>query len=166
MRIGLTLRELVPTSPKRERSHEWWLGNLSQSTHIKLCFVKVHHLLESLIPHISAATGALSNVRAVEDHKGCAETCGPQLRTLVLHAWAEPQDDFGYKSGPDWETGNLDWVAVSAWGADRPPSTRLHDGWVVHKYSPTAAIRMREPCSAPHRWVIDVKGVGGIQGFG
>lgn len=46
-----------------------------------------------------------------------------QLRTLFMHAWAEPQHDIGYKSHGgenDRQTKReLAWVAASAWGADR-----------------------------------------------
>jgi putative GTP pyrophosphokinase len=45
-----------------------------------------------------------------------------QVRTLFMHAWAEPQHDLGYKADTslDRETAReLAWVAASAWGADR-----------------------------------------------
>lgn len=44
-----------------------------------------------------------------------------QVRTLFMHAWAEPQHDLGYKgSDVDRETKReLAWIAASAWGADR-----------------------------------------------
>lgn len=45
-----------------------------------------------------------------------------QVRTLFMHAWAEPQHDLGYKSETplDRQTAReLAWVAASAWGADR-----------------------------------------------
>lgn len=44
-----------------------------------------------------------------------------QVRTLFMHAWAEPQHDLGYK-GADLDretTRELAWIAASAWGADR-----------------------------------------------
>lgn len=44
-----------------------------------------------------------------------------QIRTLFMHAYAEPQHDFGYKSTSP-VTGEsrrlLAWIAASAWGAD------------------------------------------------
>jgi ppGpp synthetase/RelA/SpoT-type nucleotidyltranferase len=44
-----------------------------------------------------------------------------QIRTLFMHAWAEPQHDLGYKPNEiDRQSKReLAWVAASAWGADR-----------------------------------------------
>ena len=43
-----------------------------------------------------------------------------QIRTLFMHAWAEPQHDLGYKGDLDADTRReLAWVAASSWGADR-----------------------------------------------
>ena len=43
-----------------------------------------------------------------------------QIRTLFMHAWAEPQHDLGYKGLTDRTTKReLAWIAASAWGADR-----------------------------------------------
>lgn len=45
-----------------------------------------------------------------------------QVRTLFMHAWAEPQHDLGYKGPGDLtkqQKKRLAWVAASAWGADR-----------------------------------------------
>lgn len=45
-----------------------------------------------------------------------------QIRTLFMHAYAEPQHDFGYKNPSDLpreERRRLSWVAASAWGADQ-----------------------------------------------
>ncbi|MFV8188152.1 GTP pyrophosphokinase [Streptomyces sp. AF1B] len=44
-----------------------------------------------------------------------------QVRTLFMHAWAEPQHDLGYKGGELSREvrRKLAWVAASAWGADR-----------------------------------------------
>ncbi|MBN9152247.1 MAG: RelA/SpoT domain-containing protein [Micrococcales bacterium] len=42
-----------------------------------------------------------------------------QIRTLFMHAWAEPQHDIGYKANVDRITQReLAWIAASAWGAD------------------------------------------------
>lgn len=43
-----------------------------------------------------------------------------QIRTIFMHAWAEPQHDLGYKGDLDSDTKReLAWVAASSWGADR-----------------------------------------------
>jgi putative GTP pyrophosphokinase len=45
-----------------------------------------------------------------------------QIRTLFMHAYAEPQHEFGYKAVTDLEPAprrRLAWIASSAWGADR-----------------------------------------------
>lgn len=47
-----------------------------------------------------------------------------QVRTLFMHAWAEPQHDLGYKPGKDVvvdreDRRRLAWIAASAWGADQ-----------------------------------------------
>jgi putative GTP pyrophosphokinase len=45
-----------------------------------------------------------------------------QIRTLLMHAWAEPQHDLAYKSpvALDGDTKRrLAWVAASCWGADQ-----------------------------------------------
>jgi putative GTP pyrophosphokinase len=45
-----------------------------------------------------------------------------QVRTLFMHAWAEPQHDLAYKAAgdlPPESRRELFWVAASAWGADQ-----------------------------------------------
>lgn len=44
-----------------------------------------------------------------------------QIRTLFMHAWAEPQHNMGYKGSTldDNTSKELAWAAASAWGADR-----------------------------------------------
>ena len=45
-----------------------------------------------------------------------------QVRTLFMHAYAEPQHDWGYKSSDELPRDverQLAWIAASAWGADR-----------------------------------------------
>lgn len=52
-----------------------------------------------------------------------------QIRTLFMHAWAEPQHDLGYKGSnvTDEHSRMLAWVAASAWGADR----MFEDVWMA-----------------------------------
>jgi len=45
-----------------------------------------------------------------------------QIRTLFMHAYAEPQHEFGYRSSSDlkpYARRKLAWIAASAWGADQ-----------------------------------------------
>jgi ppGpp synthetase/RelA/SpoT-type nucleotidyltranferase len=45
-----------------------------------------------------------------------------QIRTLFMHAWAEPQHDMGYKAAQELTREirrELAWIAASAWGADQ-----------------------------------------------
>lgn len=45
-----------------------------------------------------------------------------QVRTVFMHAYSEPQHDFGYKASKDLPPDikkELAWIAASAWGADR-----------------------------------------------
>lgn len=45
-----------------------------------------------------------------------------QVRTIFMHAYAEPQHDIGYKTSSDLPRDirrELAWIAASAWGADR-----------------------------------------------
>ncbi|MDV3135199.1 RelA/SpoT domain-containing protein [Mycobacterium sp. 29Ha] len=55
------------------------------------------------------------------DHPDMPNTFELQVRTLFMHAWAEPQHDLGYKgSDIDRQTKReLAWIAASAWGADK-----------------------------------------------
>ena len=57
-----------------------------------------------------------------QQHVAMPTTFEFQVRTLFMHAWAEPQHDLGYKAGSPLDrqtTKELAWVAASAWGADR-----------------------------------------------
>lgn len=57
-----------------------------------------------------------------QQHADMPTTFEFQVRTLFMHAWAEPQHDLGYKPGSPLDkqtTKELAWVAASAWGADR-----------------------------------------------
>lgn len=55
------------------------------------------------------------------DQEDMPTTFELQLRTLCMHAWAEPQHDVGYKSVDELSRENrreLAWIAASIWGAD------------------------------------------------
>ncbi|MFZ1934474.1 MAG: hypothetical protein WCB27_21315 [Thermoguttaceae bacterium] len=56
------------------------------------------------------------------DFRDMPTTFELQVRTLFMHAWAEPQHDLGYKGPGDLPPNirrELAWVAASAWGADQ-----------------------------------------------
>lgn len=64
-----------------------------------------------------------------QEHASMPTTFELQVRTLFMHAWAEPQHDLGYKAETslDRQTAReLAWVAASAWGADRTMNEIAH----------------------------------------
>ena len=55
-------------------------------------------------------------------HKDLPNSFELQIRTLFMHAWAEPQHDLEYKNASDLSPQSrreLYWIAASAWGADQ-----------------------------------------------
>jgi putative GTP pyrophosphokinase len=73
-----------------------------------------HHLVCMIPPHVEP--------NGWSAHEDMPKTFELQVRTLFMHAWAEPQHDIGYK--PDLEIPKdiqreWAWAAASAWGADR-----------------------------------------------
>lgn len=55
-------------------------------------------------------------------HEDMPETFELQIRTVFMHAYAEPQHDMSYKRSmelPAEVRKELAWIAASAWGADR-----------------------------------------------
>jgi ppGpp synthetase/RelA/SpoT-type nucleotidyltranferase len=56
------------------------------------------------------------------DREDVPSTFEIQIRTLFMHAYAEPQHDLAYKAADDLPREvrrELAWIAASAWGADR-----------------------------------------------
>lgn len=56
------------------------------------------------------------------DEAEMPKTFEMQVRTLLMHAWAEPQHDLLYKSAADLpreDKRELYWIAASTWGADQ-----------------------------------------------
>jgi ppGpp synthetase/RelA/SpoT-type nucleotidyltranferase len=54
--------------------------------------------------------------------KDAPRTFKLQVRTLFMHAWAEPQQDPEYKAAEDLPGDmlrELSWIAASSWGADQ-----------------------------------------------
>jgi putative GTP pyrophosphokinase len=73
-----------------------------------------HHLVCIIPPHLKPATW--------DSLKDMPTTFELQLRTLFMHAYAEPQHDLAYKVAeelPGHVRRELAWIAASAWGADR-----------------------------------------------
>lgn len=72
------------------------------------------HLVCMIPPHLTPPSwGSQSDMPA---------TFELQIRTLFMHAWAEPQHDLAYKGPKDLPSDvrkEIAWVAASAWGADR-----------------------------------------------
>lgn len=57
-----------------------------------------------------------------DEHDDLPTTFELQVRTLFMHAWAEPQHDLAYKASADLPKDvkrELAWIAASAWGADQ-----------------------------------------------
>lgn len=57
-----------------------------------------------------------------------------QIRTLFMHAYAEPQHEFGYRSWEDLAPlvrRKLAWIAASAWGADQAYEDARREGETV-----------------------------------
>lgn len=73
-----------------------------------------HHLICLIPPHVTPAEWGR--------HDRLPATFEMQVRTLFMHAWAEPQHDLAYKGPADLPATarrELFWVAASAWGADQ-----------------------------------------------
>lgn len=73
-----------------------------------------HHLVCLIPPHVKTeGWGRRTDV---------PNTFELQIRTLFMHAYAEPQHDLAYKGAGDLPKNirrELAWVAASAWGADK-----------------------------------------------
>jgi putative GTP pyrophosphokinase len=72
-----------------------------------------HHLICLIPPQVKPAEW-----NTLEDSPKTFEL---QVRTLFMHAWAEPQHDLAYKDPKDLPREirrELSWIAASSWGAD------------------------------------------------
>lgn len=70
------------------------------------------HLVLAVPPHLKPSSGS----------EFCPNTLEVQIRTILMHAYAEPQHDILYKSQtvvPKEIKRRLAWIAASCWGADR-----------------------------------------------
>jgi len=73
-----------------------------------------HHLICILPPHLKP--------NGWSERTDLPSTFEIQVRTIFMHAYAEPQHDIGYKAAselPSEIRRELAWVAASAWGADQ-----------------------------------------------
>jgi putative GTP pyrophosphokinase len=72
------------------------------------------HLVCVIPPHVKPV--------GWDDRDDLPTTFELQVRTIFMHAWAEPQHDISYKSASDLPHDvrrELAWIAASAWGADQ-----------------------------------------------
>jgi putative GTP pyrophosphokinase len=73
-----------------------------------------HHLVCLIPPQVKPA--------GWDQRRDVPNTFELQIRTLFIHAYAEPQHDLAYKGAGDLPKDirrELAWIAASAWGADR-----------------------------------------------
>lgn len=73
-----------------------------------------HHLICIVPPHLRPESW--------DTRADLPNTFELQIRTIFMHAYAEPQHDLGYKAAADLPSEirrELAWIAASAWGADR-----------------------------------------------
>ncbi len=80
-----------------------------------------HHLICTIPPHLKPPEWNQRN--------NMPNTFELQIRTLFMHAWAEPQHHLQYKTSHDLSTEakrELAWTAASAWGADQSLQRILH----------------------------------------
>lgn len=69
--------------------------------------------------HLVFATPA--HLKPSSSHEFCPNSFELQIRTILMHAYAEPQHDIYKRQGevPKDITRRLAWIAASCWGADR-----------------------------------------------
>lgn len=81
-----------------------------------------HHMILVIPPQVKPTTW--------NDFQDMPATFELQVRTLFMHAWAEPQHDLAYKGATELAKEvrrELSWIAASAWGADQALA-RVYDG--------------------------------------
>jgi putative GTP pyrophosphokinase len=104
--IGATIAELVKNFTQIESSHR-------RPQKDEEFGYESHHLICMIPPQVKPA--------GWNGLKHMPTTFELQVRTLFMHAWAEPQHELEYKAPEDLPRDirrELFWVAASSWGAD------------------------------------------------
>jgi GTP pyrophosphokinase len=101
------------------------------------------HMICIIPPHLKPVGWA--------EHASMPNTFELQIRTIFMHAYAEPQHDVAYKSSgelPRTVRRELAWIAASAWGADRAYQ-RVQEWHQATQQGRLADAEERGPANAP-----------------